>query len=98
MPALTHEQIGYLLQRIEDWTVKDDRTLGKAYRFPDFAAGLAFVNQAGAIAKAEGHHPDLHLSWGRVTVELQTHVVGGLTENDFILAAKIDQVPVALKQ
>src|SRR5207253_1635055 len=90
-PPLTHEQIAYLLQRFEGWAVEDDRKLAKVYRFPDFASGLAFVNQAGAIAEAEGHHPDLHLAWGRVTVELQTHVIGALTENDFILAAKLDQ-------
>jgi 4a-hydroxytetrahydrobiopterin dehydratase len=91
MPALTHEQIGYLLQRIEGWVAEDDGILVKTYQFPDFAAGLAFVNRAGAIAEAEGHHPDLHLAWGRVKVELQTHVIGALTENDFILAAKLDQ-------
>jgi 4a-hydroxytetrahydrobiopterin dehydratase len=91
MPALTHEQIAYLLQRLEGWAVEDDRMLVKTYRFPDFAAGLAFVNRAGAIAEAEGHHPDLHLAWGRVGVELSTHVIGGLSENDFILAAKLDE-------
>lgn len=90
-PALVHQQIAYLLQRLEGWAVEDDRTLIKTYRFSDFADGLAFVNRAGAIAEAEDHHPDLHLSWGRVTVELQTHVIGALTENDFILAAKLDQ-------
>jgi 4a-hydroxytetrahydrobiopterin dehydratase len=91
MPPLTHEQITSLLPQLDGWSVEDDRKLVKIYRFPDFAAGLAFVNRAGAIAEAEGHHPDLHLAWGRVRVDLLTHVIGGLTDNDFILAAKLDQ-------
>jgi 4a-hydroxytetrahydrobiopterin dehydratase len=64
----------------------------------DFATSLDFFNRVGTIAEAEDHHPDLHLSGYRnVAIELSTHAVGGLSENDFILAAKIDQLPVALK-
>ena len=73
-----------------DWTVDGER-LRKEFRFPDFARALAFVNRAGEIAERENHHPDLHLSWGKVLVETWTHSAGGLTENDFILAAKIEQ-------
>lgn len=91
-PRLTAEQIAELMPQLDGWSVEDDRTLVKTYRFRDFASGLAFVNRAGAIAEAEGHHPDLHLSWGRVRVDLLTHAIGGLSENDFILAAKLDQL------
>ena len=61
-------------------------------RFPDFAAALAFVNRIGELADREGHHPDIHLSWGRAQVKIHTHKIDGLTESDFVLAAKIDQV------
>jgi 4a-hydroxytetrahydrobiopterin dehydratase len=62
------------------------------YTFPDFATALDFVNKAGAIAEAEGHHPDLLLSWGKVEVKVWTHKINGLTESDFILAAKIEEL------
>jgi len=75
------------------WTVLDNR-LRKAYTFTDFAGALAFVNKVGAIAEAEDHHPDVMLSWGRVVIELWTHSVKGLSENDFICAAKFDQANV----
>jgi 4a-hydroxytetrahydrobiopterin dehydratase len=90
-PPLTREQIAPLLEQVEGWTVEDDKKLVKSYRFPDFARALAFVNRVGEIAEAEGHHPDLHLSWGRVGAEIWTHKIGGLTESDFILAAKLDR-------
>jgi 4a-hydroxytetrahydrobiopterin dehydratase len=72
--------------------VVDGHHLEKRFTFPDFARALEFVNRAGAVAEREGHHPDLHLSWGTVTVELWTHAIDGLTESDFILAAKLDQL------
>ena len=80
---LTHEG-----QRIrKDWTVKD------------FMAGLDFFNQVAQVAEADGHHPDLHIEGYRnVAIELWTHAIGGLSENDFILAAKVDQIPVELKE
>lgn len=64
----------------------------KEYRFPDFQKALDFVNRLGAVAEAEGHHPDVYLTWGKVRVALSTHSIGGLSENDFILAAKADEV------
>ena len=91
LPPLTREQIAPLLEQLEGWAVEDDKKLVKSYRFRDFARALAFVNRAGEIAEAEGHHPDLHLSWGYVGVELWTHKIGGLHDNDFILAAKLDR-------
>lgn len=91
VPALTADEIAPLLAQVSGWSLDGSR-LTKTYRFPDFAEALAFVNRAGAVAEAEGHHPDLFLGWGRVGVELTTHAIGGLTENDFILAAKLDEV------
>ena len=72
------------------WRVVDEHHLEKEYRFPDFRAALAFVNRLAEVAEQEFHHPDLHLAWGRVRVEIWTHDAGGLTENDFVLAAKAD--------
>lgn len=93
VPPLTPAQIEPLLARLTGWEVVDAHHLSKTYAFPDFAAALAFVNQVGALAEAEAHHPDLHLAWGRVRVEIWTHKIDGLTESDFILAAKIDALP-----
>jgi len=72
------------------WTVVGDR-LRRTYRFTNFATAVGFVNQVGAIADADDHHPDVALSWGRVAVELWTHTVGGLSESDFIVAAKLER-------
>ena len=65
--------------------------LERAYQFKDFAQALAFANAVGEIAEQEGHHPDLHVGWGRCTVEIWTHKINGLTESDFFLAAKADR-------
>jgi len=92
VPALTADEIGPLLSQVPGWAVDGNTKLTKTFTFPDFAQALAFVNRAGAVAEEEGHHPDLLLTWGKVGVELTTHAVGGLTENDFILAAKLDAV------
>lgn len=91
VPTLTPEQIAPLLAHLTGWTVEDHKKLVKSYRFRNFREALAFVNTAGEIAEAEGHHPDLHLAWGHVGVELWTHKIGGLHENDFVMAAKLDQ-------
>lgn len=70
--------------------------LHKTFRFKDFKATLEFVNRVGAIAEQEGHHPDICFGWGKATIEIWTHKIDGLTESDFILAAKIDEVVVAV--
>lgn len=81
------------LAHLPGWSLSEDGAwLLKSFSFPDFAQALAFVNRAGAIAEAENHHPDLELGWGYVRVRLQTHAAGGLHENDFIVAAKIEGV------
>ena len=73
------------------WQVVNEHHLEKEFPFPDFASGLAFTNRIGAIAEEEGHHPDIHLAWGKVRVTIWTHKADGLTRSDFVLAAKIDQ-------
>ena len=73
------------------WQVIDGHHLSRTYDFPDFSQALVFVNRIGAIAEQQGHHPDLRLGWGKVGVEIWTHKIDGLTESDFVLAAKIDR-------
>lgn len=72
------------------WRVVDEHHLEKSYTFPDFKDALAFTNRVGAIAESEGHHPDVYLAWGKVTLTIWTHKIDGLTESDFILAARAD--------
>ena len=82
-----------LLKQLQDWMLVDDgHLLVKSFQFPDFKTAMQFANDIARIADFEGHHPDLTISWGSVGVELSTHAVGGLSENDFILAAKIDEL------
>ncbi len=91
IPPLAADEASRLLSELPGWQVVGNHHLLKAYTFPDFVQALKFVNDAGAIAEAEGHHPDLFLSWGKVEVKIWTHKINGLTESDFILAAKIDE-------
>src|SRR3989338_966117 len=87
------EEAEVLLKQVRDWRLADDeKHISKDFKFNNFAEALAFTNKIGAIAEEEGHHPDLELSWGRVGVSLTTHAIKGLSENDFVLAAKIDEV------
>lgn len=91
-PALEGGAIESLLAELgASWAV-DRKRLRKMFKFPDFALALAFVNKVGAIAEKENHHPDIELSWGVVTIQVWTHTVDGLTESDFILAAKIERL------
>jgi 4a-hydroxytetrahydrobiopterin dehydratase len=94
-PPLTHEQIQPLLAQLDGWQVEDDKKLIKAYKLKNWVEAVDFVNRITPVAEAEGHHPDLEVSWGRVRVRLWTHVARGLTENDFVLAAKIDRLQAA---
>jgi 4a-hydroxytetrahydrobiopterin dehydratase len=92
-PPLSSHEVGQLLEQVDGWTVEDadgHMRLTKRYKFKGFMPGVEFVNRIASIADSEGHHPDLLVSYGSVTVHLWTHAAGGLTENDFILAAKID--------
>jgi 4a-hydroxytetrahydrobiopterin dehydratase len=89
--VLSADQLQQRAAQLPDWKIVDRRHLARTFRFPDFLQALAFVNRVGAVAEQQGHHPDLHLSWGRVDVETWTHDAGGVTEQDFLLAAKIDR-------
>lgn len=91
VPPLPPDKTDELLRQLEGWNVVRQHHLSRAFSFADFAEALSFVNRVGEIAEAQGHHPDIHLSWGKVVVEIWTHKIDGLTESDFILAAKIDQ-------
>lgn len=91
VPPLTPEQIAPLLAQIQGWNVVDNHHLEKTYKLKNFAEALALVNRIGAIAEQQKHHPDLALAWGKVGVKVWTHKVDGLTESDFVLAAKLDQ-------
>jgi 4a-hydroxytetrahydrobiopterin dehydratase len=80
-----------LKQLARGWQLNKDGHLERLYTFKDFAEALAYVNRVGAVAEAEGHHPDLYLAWGKCRVELWTHKINGLTESDFYMAAKADR-------
>lgn len=90
-PKLEPAKIDEYLRALSGWTVVDGHHLSKTFGFPDFESALEWTNIIGAIAEKEKHHPDIRLSWGKVGVEIWTHKIGGLSENDFILAAKIDE-------
>lgn len=92
VPPLTGEQISPLLDQLDGWDAIEQHHLEKSYRFKNYSEALAFVNRLSEVAEKEGHHPDICFGWGHVQVEIWTHKIDGLTESDFILAAKIDQV------
>ncbi len=94
-PPLKPEEIQKLQPQVPEWsveTVDGHPSLVKTFTFKDFAGAIDFVNQVKDVAEDEGHHPDLHIHWNTVRVENWTHATGGLHENDFILAAKIDRI------
>ncbi|HEV2845122.1 MAG TPA: 4a-hydroxytetrahydrobiopterin dehydratase [Thermoanaerobaculia bacterium] len=90
--ALKGDELRKHYSRLHGWTLANEHHLEKEFRFKDFREALGFVNRLGEAAEEAGHHPDLFLTWGRVKVTLWTHSVGGLTEGDFDLAEKADQV------
>lgn len=91
-PPLTLEQAIELLVKTPDWELISAARLERELSFTDFAQALAFVNAAGEICEQENHHANFELGWGRVGIQIWTHKINGLTESDFILAAKIDEV------
>ena len=91
-PPLTPAQIAPLLAQVQGWTVEGNKKLEKSYRFKNFVQAVEFVNAVTQVAEQEGHHPDLYVRWGEVRVYLWTHKIDGLTESDFVMAAKIDRV------
>lgn len=82
-----------LQSQVPQWELVLGHHLRRIFGFKDFRTALAFVNRVGEVAEREGHHPNLSLAWGRVEVEIWTHKVDGLTEADFVLAAKLDELP-----
>lgn len=90
-PKLTASEVDQALTDLPGWTT-DGNSLRRRFQFKDFASALAFTNRVGELAEQEGHHPDLRLGWGYVEAELSTHAIGGLSENDLILAAKIGEL------
>jgi 4a-hydroxytetrahydrobiopterin dehydratase len=96
---LSVKQTREQLESLPEWELTDDgERIRKHWEMRDFAAGMALLNEVARLAEEEGHHPDLHLEGYRhVRIALSTHAVGGLSENDFIMAAKIDQLPAELK-
>lgn len=82
-----HEELG------SGWNVVKEHHIEKEFLFDDFRQALDFTNKVGEIAEEEGHHPDIYLAWGKVEIKIWTHKIDGLTESDFILAAKIEEVP-----
>lgn len=99
VPKLTREQAEDQLAAVPGWCLTDDgHRIFKQWRMKDFVAGIDFFNRVARVAEEEGHHPDLHLEGYRnLRIEIWTHAIDGLSENDFILAAKIDQLPVEVK-
>ena len=94
VPPLPEETVGTFLKQLNgEWRVVEGKRLEREFRFKNFRRAMVFAQAIGAIAEEQQHHPDLCLGWGYVRVTLLTHAIGGLHENDFILAAKIDSLP-----
>jgi 4a-hydroxytetrahydrobiopterin dehydratase len=92
VPPLPEAKVQELLGQVKGWQTVNNHHISKEYKFPDFVQALAAVNRIGALAEEQGHHPDIYLAWGKVRVEIWTHAIDGLTESDFILAAKIEDL------
>jgi 4a-hydroxytetrahydrobiopterin dehydratase len=92
VPPLRGEEVKKLHAAVPQWTATHEHHLHREFGFPDFKQALQFVNRVGEIAENQGHHPDILLKWGKVEITLWTHSIDGLTESDFIMAAKIDRL------
>ena len=92
IPPLKGKELQKVHASVPDWKVINEHHLTREFKFPDFAQALAFVNRVGALAEEQGHHPDILLAWGKAEITMWTHKIDGLTESDFIMAAKIDRV------
>ena len=92
VPPLKGNELEALHKQVAQWKVVNEHHITHAFAFPDFKQALEFVNRVGAVAEAQGHHPDILLAWGKAEITLWTHKIDGLTEGDFIMAAKIDQL------
>ena len=92
VPPLTGEALRELQKALPSWKVVNEHHLARTFLFNDFRSSLEMANRVGEVAESEGHHPDLCVSWGKLDVTIYTHKISGLTESDFILAAKIDEL------
>ena len=91
-PPLEGRMLDDLMTQVQGWVLVEGKKIVKSFKFKDFAEALTFVNRVGELAEQQGHHPEIYLTWGKVEVELSTHKIKGLSDNDFILAAKIDDL------
>jgi 4a-hydroxytetrahydrobiopterin dehydratase len=89
---LKGEDLSALQKQVDGWNIVEEHHITKVFKFSDFRGALKFVNRVGELAEEQGHHPDIFLAWGRVEITTWTHKINGLTESDFILASKIDQL------
>lgn len=92
VPPLKGKELGDLAKQTPGWQVVEDHHITRTFKFPDFKQAIAFVNKVGDLAEQQGHHPDIFLAWGKAQITTWTHSINGLTESDFILAAKIDKL------
>ena len=93
VPPLKGKELAEVFRKLgQEWRVIEEHHVEKEFSFPDFRTALTFTNQVGELAEAQGHHPDISLAWGKVKITIWTHKIDGLTESDFILAAKIDEL------
>ena len=92
MPPMQGEEIHKMLDQLDGWEVVAEHHLRKEFKFANFRETLDFVNRVGQLAESQGHHPDFCFGWGKAEITIWTHKIDGLTESDFILAAKIDKV------
>ncbi len=96
VPPLAGDDLARLARQLDaGWRVVKEHHLEREFKFPDFRHALRFTNRVGELAEAQNHHPDICLAWGKVKLTLWTHKINGLTESDFIFAAKVDQLPAA---
>jgi 4a-hydroxytetrahydrobiopterin dehydratase len=92
VPPLRGAELADYVAQLPGWVVVDGHHLTRTYTFPNFAGGLEFVNRIGRMAEEQGHHPDVYLAWGKVRIDVWTHKIDGLTESDFVFAAKCDRL------
>ncbi len=92
VPPLKGQELASYQKQVSGWNVVNEHHITKGFKFPNFVKALEFVNRVGELAEQQGHHPDILLAWGKADVTLWTHKINGLTESDFIMAAKIDRL------
>jgi 4a-hydroxytetrahydrobiopterin dehydratase len=92
VPPMKGFELERISKQVPEWNVVNEHHLIRKFTFPDFKQALAFVNRVGEVAEKQGHHPDIFLAWGKAEITLWTHKIDGLTQSDFIMAAKIDQL------